>query len=386
MFEKIEVLFEKFFSSIKPAPAGIYHYQAPPDAELPYRLHLRIEPDGNGLLIVNASTVLHLNRTAAEYAYHLLQNTPEKKSAELMADKYEVSKEKALQDYRSFVERIETLVHTPDLDPVTFLDFDRVQPYIQKISAPYRLDCALTYQVSQKARKDAAPLERVDRELNAEEWKKILEKAWHAGIPHVVFTGGEPTLRKDLIALITYAEKLGLVTGLLTDGISLGKKKYLQDLLLSGLDHVMMLCDQGSKNFWQSLKAVLAEDIATTVHVTLMPDNKDKIESLLEKLAKLGVTSLSLSVSDLALQDWLKDVQQMAVDNGLSLVWDLPVPYSNYNPVSLELEVGGGRLAKGAGKAWLYIEPDGDVLPAQGINKVLGNMLRDPWERIWKRH
>jgi hypothetical protein len=38
-----------------PVPAGMYHFQAPPDAESPYRLHLRIEQDGQGILIVNAS-------------------------------------------------------------------------------------------------------------------------------------------------------------------------------------------------------------------------------------------------------------------------------------------------------------------------------------------
>ena len=32
----------------------------------------------------------------------------------------------------------------------------------------------------------------------------------------------------------------------------------------------------------------------------------------------------------------------------------------------------------------LYVEPDGDVLPAQGYNVVLGNLLRDSWETIWE--
>jgi len=34
----------------------------------------------------------------------------------------------------------------------------------------------------------------------------------------------------------------------------------------------------------------------------------------------------------------------------------------------------------------LYVEPDGDVLPAQGVNRVLGNILTDPWKKIWKHH
>ena len=42
-----------------------------------------------------------------------------------------------------------------------------------------------------------------------------MDKAWAAGIPHITFTGGEPTLRDDLPALIAHAEKIGQVTGLL---------------------------------------------------------------------------------------------------------------------------------------------------------------------------
>jgi MoaA/NifB/PqqE/SkfB family radical SAM enzyme len=62
------------------------------------------------------------------------------------------------------------------------------------------------------------------------------------------------------------------------------------------------------------------------------------------------------------------------------------VPYTTLNPVSLELKAAKGRpQPEGAGKAWLYIEPDGDVLPGQGLNKKLGNMVKDEWKKIWKR-
>ena len=31
----------------------------------------------------------------------------------------------------------------------------------------------------------------------------------------------------------------------------------------------------------------------------------------------------------------------------------------------------------------MYIEPDGDVLPAQGmVDKVLGNIIKDDWKTI----
>ncbi len=74
----------------------------------------------------------------------------------------------------------------------------------------------------------------------------------------------------------------------------------------------------------------------------------------------------------------------MSLTRGISLVWDLPVPYSVLNPVALELAEAGEAVA-GAGKAWLYVEPDGDVLEAQGKPKVLGNLLTDSWEQIWNK-
>jgi MoaA/NifB/PqqE/SkfB family radical SAM enzyme len=65
----------------------------------------------------------------------------------------------------------------------------------------------------------------------------------------------------------------------------------------------------------------------------------------------------------------------------------MPVPYSSNNPVALELEKADEEIAiEGAGKAWLYVEPDGDVLPAQGLSEqIMGNLLTDEWEQIWKK-
>ena len=81
----------------------------------------------------------------------------------------------------------------------------------------------------------------------------------------------------------------------------------------------------------------------------------------------------------------LQAARDLAASLGLSLVWDLPVPYSASNPVNLELEAAVQPLPSGAGRAWLYVEPDGDVLPAQGINRPLGNLFRDDWETIWRK-
>ncbi len=103
--------------------------------------------DGSGLLIVNAATVLHLNPTAAEYAFHMMKGTSPAEVADSFAKRYRITREAVLRDYSNFNDRIQTLVHTPDLDPVTFLDFERVAPHSKDLNAPLRLDCALTYRL-----------------------------------------------------------------------------------------------------------------------------------------------------------------------------------------------------------------------------------------------
>jgi len=370
------------FAPISPIEPGVYQYQAPQDDPRNYRLHLRIENNGEGELIVTASTVLHLNETAAELAYYLVQNTPEQEASDKIASRYRVSYEQALQDYADFIESIDTLVSIPDLDPIAYLGFDRIRPYSGEITAPYRLDCALTYRLPEGVDQELAPHTRADRDLSTDEWKSILTKSWAAGIPHVIFTGGEPTMREDLLELIKYSEDLGQVTGLLTDGSRLQDKGYFDTLLMTGLDHMLVLLEPDQEHTWDIIQQAAESDVYTTVHITMTPSNQVSINIFLERLASLKVESISLSASSGDLDGELIQAQEYAAALDIPLVWDTPVPYSQMNPFALEMK--GRERPPGAGHAWLYVEPDGDVLPDQEINEVLGNLLRDSWEQVWQ--
>ncbi len=365
-----------------PLPPDTHTFQSGPD-EPAYRLHLRLLKDGSGILIVNAATVLHLNATAAEFAYHMMKGSEPDVVAERVSDRYQISLPEARKDYQDFRDRVQTMIHTPDLDPTTYLDFERVAPHSQYLTAPLRLDCALTYRLPTGTQAEYAPTRRVDRELTTEEWQSVLNKAWAAGIPHITFTGGEPTLRDDLPALIAHAEKVGQVTGLLTDGLKLANKTYLQNLLRTGLDHLLFILQPENPASWQALETILPEDLYTTVHLTVTPGNVAQSGETLQKLAGLQVKSLSLGASDASLHEALHGLHNQASSLGLTLRWDLPVPYSAENPVSHETIED--EVPSGAGKAWLYVEPDGDVLPTQGqADQILGNFLKDPWEKIYK--
>jgi MoaA/NifB/PqqE/SkfB family radical SAM enzyme len=361
----------------------MYHWMAPDDAPTPYRLHLRVESDESSVLIVNAATVVHLNPTATAHALQIIGDASEEEAAQAVAKRYRVSHRRALQDQRELREQILTLATIPDVDPVVFLGMDRAEPFGEHPSAPYRLDLALTYRCDAEGELDPSARKRVDRELSGDEWKKILSTAWEAGIPHVTFTGGEPTLREDLRDLIAHAEAQGQVTGLLTNGKRLSDTDYLEALSQAGLDHILITLVEEDPVSKEGLQNAIASDIYTAVHLTLTPGPIGKSREIIEHLSEIGVSAISLSSSETTSELFveLSAARDLAADLHLDLIWDIPVPYSATNPVALELET----LPVGAGRAWLYVEPDGDVLPTQGLDQVLGNLLRDPWSEIWDR-
>jgi organic radical activating enzyme len=375
---------DNFFSRNKALPPGFYHFQSPPDAPHPYRLHLRLEEDGTGILIVNASTILHLNQTAAEIAFYLVKNVPEEKAISMITRRYRVNRQTAQQDIQNFNQRLDTLIHTPDLDPVTFLDFERKESSPSHLSAPYRLDCALTYHSVDEGSAMASAHKRVERELLKDEWKSIFTKAFEAGIPHIILTGGEPTIRPDLPELIAFTESLGLVCGLITCGTRLSNPDYLHQLLDKGLDHLLIILDPLEDESWEAIRDTLTEDIFVTVHVTITRHNAERIHTLIDRLAEMGVKALSLSANEPNLKDALVQSAKIATNHAMKMVSDLPVPYSPINPLRLELAEEGLAPA-GTSNVSLYVEPDGDVLPAQGVLKILGNLLTDDLLTIWKK-
>jgi MoaA/NifB/PqqE/SkfB family radical SAM enzyme len=77
--------------------------------------------------------------------------------------------------------------------------------------------------------------------LSTEQAKKLLRRAKKLGVLEIEFTGGEVTLRNDLLELIDYAkQKVGFkVVCLITNGIRLSKRKYVEALAGAGLDDVL---------------------------------------------------------------------------------------------------------------------------------------------------
>ena len=74
-------------------------------------------------------------------------------------------------------------------------------------------------------------------EMTTEEVCTILDRIFdEAHCPTVSFTGGEPTLRRDLPELIAYGKSKGMRVNLITNGIRCGDPDFVAGLAAAGLD------------------------------------------------------------------------------------------------------------------------------------------------------
>jgi len=82
-------------------------------------------------------------------------------------------------------------------------------------------------------------LERAAGELPTETWLDVLAQAADLGVLQLHLSGGEPTVRRDLEAIVAQAAKVGLYSNLITAGVLLTRER-LENLAARGLDHVQI--------------------------------------------------------------------------------------------------------------------------------------------------
>ncbi|MBT3321129.1 MAG: radical SAM protein [Anaerolineae bacterium] len=384
----------------------LFHYKHENGIEKS-RIHLRLDPDGHGTLIVNANQVMHLNPTAALMAHLVLEKKSESEIIKVVRKTYSVSKEQVLEDLQTFHSQLDNLIRPDGACAIHELDLEMNMPFSARPSAPYRMDLALTYRCNNDCAHCYNARERNFPEMSVIDWKRVLDITWDLGIPHIVFTGGEPTLVEALPELIAHAEANGQITGMNTNARRMADKKFLDKLVSAGLDHVqvtveshdagihdqMMSAKGAHRQTIQGLKNALETPLYVMTNTTMLQDNVHTIPETLDFLADLGVPTIGLNaliysgrganvgtgLDEKELTPILEMAQSKTEIYGQRLIWYTPTQYCNFDPTKLNLGIKGCTAA-------LYnmcVEPDGAVLPCQSYYTPVGNLLHDNWDSIW---
>jgi radical SAM protein with 4Fe4S-binding SPASM domain len=399
----------KFKPWRKPArvAAGLYHFRRSEDRNKS-RLHLRVDPDGTGTLVINASSILHLNPTACLIAYHHLDGLPPPDIQSIIQAAFSNTPADILEEVQLIIADLEAFIYADGKSVNTYSGIEIDSPYSHHPSAPYRMDLALTYRCNNDCPHCYNDRIRSFPELSTSQWKKIIDLLWKINIPHLIFTGGEPTLRDDLAELIAYAEEKGQITGLNTNGRRLQDEAYLEDLIKAGLDHLQITVESHDpeihdqmvkqKGAWTQTIAGLRNALDSSLYVmtntTMLENNHDTLGKTLDFLAELDVPTVGLNALIYAgkgktvgtglkedqLEPLLDLARERTASHNQKLIWYTPTLYCYFNPLDMDLGVKGCTAA-------LYnmcIEPDGGVLPCQSYYQQLGNLLLDSWNSIWE--
>src|SRR5512136_866050 len=279
---------------------GIKHITVPG-----LRLHLR-RGDSQNILWINSQKVLILNTTAADYVEAYIdamrstsqfdQEVVKSRITQAIEGKYPtVTKERILSDFDTLYAQI--LAIAENKCPVYDLGIGQQVMDINKLTAPPRVDLALTYRCNNRCSYCYTGGSRKTKELDTADWTQILDKLWKAGVPQVVFTGGEPTLRDDLVPLVSHAQEF--VTGLVTNGRLL--PKLSKSLKEASLDYVQVSIESSKQSMhdemtgvsgsWaetvDGIKAGVKEDLNVYTNTTITRRNADHFASTMEFLASL---------------------------------------------------------------------------------------------------
>jgi PqqA peptide cyclase len=275
---------------------------------------------------------------------------------------------------------------------------------------PLSLLCELTYRCNLQCPYCYNPLalNAYRDELTTPEWCDVLRQAGELGIVQAHFSGGEPTLRRDLATLIHAASRAGIYTNLITQGTFLDDA-LLDRLIESGLDHVQISiqapqAEQADRiagavvheKKLDALRRVRERNVALTLNCVLHRGNHDAIADVIAFAEQLGIERLELANVQFygwayrnrgALMPTLEQVRRGEAIVGaarerlrgkMQITYVFPDYFEEFPKPCMQ----------GWGSQFMTVTPNGQVLPCPAASaidslhfeNVRGHTLREIWQ------
>lgn len=218
------------------------------------------------------------------------------------------------------------------------------------------------------------------KDLKTEIWKQILFTLQEKGFNHVIFTGGEVLLRKDLLVLAKYAKDLGFELNILTNGTFELERELIEtadtiEISLDSLEEDINEINRiNSKNFKVinnifNVPVDLRQKIV--IKTVLTNSNAHSIVSMREKLEKAGFKKLEI-------------ISQQPNNPTEENVYPENVVPKKVHKFDL------GKITKcNACYEIIAVNANGDIYPCQALikpNMLLTNIFKENWFEEIKKH
>ena len=251
---------------------------------------------------------------------------------------------------------------------------------------------------------------KAEEELSTAEAKTLLEQIARANFKIMIFSGGEPLMRTDIVELVAYATSLGLRPVFGTNGtlITLEMAQKLKDAGAMGMGISLDSMDKEKHNqfrkfpgAWegavQGMRNCRAVGLPFQIHTTVMEWNNHELEALTDFAVAEGAVahhffflvptgraktieaeSLRAEAYEETLTRIMKKQQQVDIELKPTCA---PQFLRIADQMGLKTRFRRGCLA---GTAYCIISPKGKVQPCAYLNMELGDVRQTPFDEIWK--
>lgn len=259
------------------------------------------------------------------------------------------------------------------------------------------------------------PESYLNNDMSTEQVKNLIDQIADLGVLALSFTGGEPTLRKDLPELIYHTGIVNnFLNGIATNGYLL--PKLFKEYELEGLDYILLSLDypkaelhdkkRGIKVFDKVIESIdLANkrDIKVIISTVVMKDNLRYLKNMCELAEELNC-SIELYPCEDIIRDFpnksfqIDDIDDLIpnVSVWANLIRNLRTKFKNIltDPVSLEIIEKGGfggspnyfqkLLRCHVAEAYLFVSHDGYINYPCKIHPIKSfSALNHPIKRIY---
>lgn len=372
------------------------------------RDYLAIRPEDN-VLILRPNRIHYLNATAATMLSHLYQQNPLqiRNFIHTFSSRYQVGPERIVDDLNKLIQSLSLLLrndplHAPLVRIAPFGTNQYRYPVLSEIALTYRCQLRCTFCYA------SAPTRgRHGAQMTTQQLKMVIDKIVdQAHVPTLSFTGGEPTMHRDVLHLIAYARSRGLRVNLITNGIRSARRTFAEQLAEAGLHSAQVSLESGHPAIHDAIvqrpgafhrtiagiRNLKAVGIHTHTNTTITRNNVDSLPHLIDLLADMGQEYLSMNMvirtgeavgkTDIdyrSIGEILLRLKAHAEARGMRFVWYSPLPYCLFNTIANGL---GGQSCSAA-DGLLSIAPDGQVLPCSSFERGIGNLLTEDFTTIW---
>lgn len=388
-------------------------------------------PDAPFLLLLNGARLVPLNLSWAIMLANLMDQLQAYEGQDLAEDQWESLLTAAVEETHRTYPRTKRQTLASDLhlmltslvaiaqgrEPEAEVGLLSLSDYAPEMTAPHRMDLMVSameqngaWHCNQKCLHCYAAGQPMGEtpELSTEQWKTALALLRKANIPQVTFTGGEPTLRSDLVELVQAAA--WFVTRLNTNGRRL-TPQLCAALYQASLDsvqvtlysaegniHNQLVGTNGFNDTVQGIRHAVAAGLIVSVNTPLCSLNTHYAETLrfVHSLGVRYVTCSGLIPSGSACgqesrataltPEQLTDILRQAVDTAEELGMELDFTSPGWLDEETLRSLGLNLIPScGACLSNMAVTPDGKVVPCQSwlSDEPLGDLLHDDWADIW---